>query len=200
MLHLDFSKAVQRTPVLENGVIVLRAPALADHAAWLSLRSESRGHLTRWEPDWTDKDVSFDAFRSRIRAQERLSRSGAAYSFFTCIKETGALIGGVTLSDVRYQASHSATLGYWIGGPYLRQGYGLASVRAVLDYSFGQLRLNRVEAACQPGNVASRALLGKAGFREEGLARDFLFINGAWRDHLLFALTARDFCGAPRSP
>jgi ribosomal-protein-alanine N-acetyltransferase len=68
----------------------------------------------------------------------------------------------------------------------------LAAVEAALDYAFGELGLNRIEAACQPGNAASRALLAKASFREEGLAREYLFINGGWRDHVLCARLAKD--------
>jgi ribosomal-protein-alanine N-acetyltransferase len=199
MFSLDFAKQSQAAPVLEIGALKLRAPQLADYPAWAALRQESRAHLTRWEPDWLDKDVSIEAYRARIRLQERLHRGGAALSLFTCLASSGDLVGGVTLSDIRYHASHSATIGYWIGERYLRRGYGLQSISAVVAYAFETMRLNRVEAACQPGNSASSALLEKAGFREEGYACDFLFINGAWRDHLLFAITARDYCGAPIS-
>lgn len=197
MFSLDFVKPSQTAPILECGELRLRAPHLGDFSAWAALRQESRLHLTRWEPDWLEKDMSIEAFRARIRLQERLHRAGAALSLFACVGDSGDLVGGVTLSDVRYHASHSATLGYWIGERHLRRGYGFLCVRAVVAYAFETMRLNRVEAACQPGNTASKALLTKAGFQEEGYARDFLFINGAWRDHLQFAITARDYCGAP---
>ncbi|MCB2097941.1 MAG: GNAT family N-acetyltransferase [Parvularculaceae bacterium] len=197
MLKLDFVRPVSKPTELTRAGLRLRPPQLADHPQWWALRENSRHHLTRWEPDWTERDVTIDAFRTRVRLQERLRRSGAALTFFACLADEGAIIGGVTLSDIRLHAAHSATLGYWIGEPYLRRGYGAEAVAAVVDYGFGELRLNRIEAACQPGNVASLSLLRKLGFREEGFARDYLFINGAWRDHLLFALTARDYCGAP---
>lgn len=200
MLNLDFSRIAQRAPELTRGALKLRPLQLADHNQWLRLRDRSREHLTRWEPDWTDKDTSIDAFRSRVRLQERLRRVGAALSYCVCLADTGEMIGGVTLSDIRRHAACSATIGYWIGAPWLRRGHGAEAVSAVVEHGFGQLRLNRIEAACQPGNAASVALLRKLGFEQEGLARDFLFINGAWRDHLLFAQTARDFCGAPLVP
>ena len=80
-----------------------------------------------------------------------------------------------------------ASLGYWAGEMYAGQGYITAAVRAVVRYAFEDLELHRVEAACQPDNIASRRVLEKAGFEHEGMARAYLKINGAWRDHLLFA-------------
>ena len=200
MLSFDIGRSVGRAPILEDGAVILRAADPGDYPAWRALREESRSHLTRWEPDWRDQDMTPDAFRARLRAYERQHRAGGGLSFYIFLKSTGDLVGGVTLSDIRPHASHSATLGYWVGAPYLRRGYALSSIEALLPHAFGEMRLNRVDAACQPGNAASRALLAKAGFREEGFARDYLYINGGWRDHLLFARTARDYCGAPRVP
>jgi ribosomal-protein-alanine N-acetyltransferase len=197
MFSLELGRAVAKLPALANGDVVLRPAALSDYSSWRRLRDDSRAHLTRWEPDWRDDEASFAGFKTRLRFQERQHRTGAGLFLFVLLRATDELIGGVSLCDMQRHSARSATLGYWIGAPYLRRGYGLMSVNAVLRHAFATLRLNRVEAACQPGNVASRALLAKAGFREEGLARDYLFINGAWRDHVLFALTARDYCGAP---
>jgi ribosomal-protein-alanine N-acetyltransferase len=197
MINFDLIKSPPKSPILEGDGVRLRAAQLTDYAVWSRLREMSRAHLTRWEPDWTDRDSTLEAFRTRIRLQERVFRSGAAIALLAFRKTSGELIGGVTLSDIRQFASRSATIGYWIGEPHLRKGYGAASVKLVLDYGLCELRLNRIEAACQPGNLASRRLLEKLRFREEGLARDFLFINGEWRDHALFAVTARDYCGAP---
>ncbi len=202
MISLDFVRQSSRPPVLGGGEITLRAAQLTDYHSWIALRERSRAHLTKWEPDWLEKDVTLDAFRARLRLHERLHRTGAALSLLAFLNPVGPnrtpeMIGGVTLSDIRLHASHSATIGYWIGEGHLQKGYGLACVRLVLGYAFNERRLNRVEAACQPGNLASRALLAKAGFREEGHARDYLYINGRWRDHLLFAATAREYCGAP---
>ena len=87
------------------------------------------------------------------------------------------------------------SVGYWCGQPFARQGLTLAAVRALGEFSFRSLGLHRLEAACIPENRASRDLLAKAGFEEEGFAKAYLKINGAWRDHVLFGRTnpyARD--------
>ena len=200
MLNIDFTRMSQRPPEIVDGDLRLRMPQVADYDEWIALRETSRAHLTKWEPDWTQDDVSVDAFRARVKTQEKLQRAGVALSFFICDESSGKIVGGATLSDIRHHAAHSATIGYWIGAAHLRRGHGSAAVRLIVDHAFGPLRLNRVEAACQPGNGASIGLLTKLGFKQEGFARDFLYINGAWRDHLLFAVTARDYCGAPLAP
>ena len=69
-----------------------------------------------------------------------------------------ALVGGIGLSNVRRGVSETASLGYWIGEPYARQGYMTAALPLVLDFAFDRLRLHRVEAACLPTNMPSRAL------------------------------------------
>ena len=78
-----------------------------------------------------------------------------------------------------------------MGNPFARQGFTLSAVRAVTQFSFEKLALHRVEAACIPTNEASRGVLLKAGFTQEGMARAYLRINGSWRDHLLFGLVSR---------
>jgi ribosomal-protein-alanine N-acetyltransferase len=80
------------------------------------------------------------------------------------------------------------TIGYWVGEPFARRGYTLAAVKAVARFSFERLGLHRLEAACLPSNEASRGVLLRAGFAQEGMARAYLRINGKWEDHLLFGL------------
>ena len=197
LLSFDFGRVAPKPPLIGAGAIYLRAPEIEDHGAWARLREASRVHLTRWEPDWKNEDATPDAFRLRLKSYDRQFRAHAGAAFHVFERDGDRLVGGVTLSDIRRHAAQSATIGYWIGAAFLRRGYGLAAVRAALGYAFDDLGLNRVEAACQPGNAASRALLLKAGFTEEGHARDYLFINGAWRDHVLFARLARDHGAAP---
>ena len=191
LLSFDFGRAPLKPPLLGAGAVYLRAPEAEDYDAWSRLREQSRVHLTRWEPDWKPEDAKADAYRLRLRAYDRQLRVRAGVAFHV-FDRADRLVGGVTLSDIRRHAAQSATLGYWIGAPFLRRGYGLAAVTAATAYAFEGLQLNRVEAACQPGNAPSRALLAKAGFAEEGLAREYLFINGDWRDHVLYARLARD--------
>ena len=180
-------------PVLVRDPIMLRAARLGDHQAWAALREQSRKHLIAWEEDWSPDDVSLSAYRRRLRFYERDMRRGGALPLLIFRRDDQALLGGVNLTNIRYGASRSAHLGYWIGAPHVRSGYGLAAVRAMLCHAFEAIDLNRIEAACQPDNVASQHLLLRSGFAKEGLARGYLKINGAWRDHVIFAITAADY-------
>jgi len=112
--------------------------------------------------------------------------------FFIFRAEDQALLGALTISNVRRGVAQMASLGYWIGKRFARQGYMTAAVNTAIPFAFDHLRLHRLEAACLPSNVASIRLLERCGFSEEGLARRYLKINGRWEDHLLFALLASD--------
>ena len=175
-------------PVVEGRGVILRPPTMADYPAWSDLRDRSRAYLQPWEPAWPEDDLSRAAFRRRLTIYEREMDAGTAWPFFVYRSEDHALLGAMTVSNIRRGVSEMGTLGYWIGQTYAGQGRATAAVRAVCRFAFDTLRLHRVEAACVPSNGASRRVLEKAGFRLEGQARAYLKINGEWADHLLFGL------------
>lgn len=168
--------------------VYLRAPDLRDYAEWSELRETSRAFLVPWEPTWAADETSRGSFRYKLRRYAEDARDDKAYALFVFRDDDDALLGGVTLSNVRRGVAQTASLGYWCGERFAGQGYITAAVRAVLRYAFDDLDLHRVEAACQPDNVASRRVLEKAGFTQEGSARAYLKIAGQWRDHLLFGV------------
>ena len=167
--------------------VVLRPLEARDHAAWAALREQSRAFLVPWEPTWPADDLTKSAYRRRLhRHAEEMARD-EAYPFLIFRQSDDALLGGLTLGQVRRGVSQTATMGYWMGQPYAGRGYMARAVRAALTYAFANLRFHRIEAACLPHNARSIALLEGTGFRREGLARAYLRINGTWQDHLLFA-------------
>ncbi len=172
--------------------VSLRYPQLGDFQAWSELRSDSRAFLTPWEPVWPADDLSRASFRRRIKRYQHDIREDVAYPFLVFRHEDDALVGGVTLSNIRRGVAQACSLGYWAGERYARQGYLSEAVRGVMPFIFKTLKLHRVEAACLPHNEASKALLRKVGFVEEGEARQYLRINGQWQDHVLFAALASD--------
>lgn len=194
-MQLPFRSSAMRGPRLKHGRVYLRPARQSDWRAWASLRSESRDFLVPWEPSWSSDALSRAAFRRRLRSHEAEWQRGTGYSFLMFRSDDDALIGGVTLSNVRRGVAQGASLGYWVGEPFARQGYMTEGLRAVLDFAFDRLALHRIEAACLPGNRASQGLLLKAGFKEEGYSRQYLRINGRWQDHRLFAVLQDD----PRS-
>ena len=180
-------------PVVRGDGVLLRPPRAADHAAWSVLRDGSRDYLQPWEPAWPDDDLTKAAFRRRLSIYAREMELGNAWPFFVFIDEGRTLVGAVTLSNVRRGVAETGTLGYWIGRPFAGRGHTTAAVRGVVGFAFDRVKLHRLEAACLPTNLASRRVLEKSGFRNEGRARAYLKINGEWADHLLFGLVEDEF-------
>ncbi|MEA2989884.1 MAG: [ribosomal protein S5]-alanine N-acetyltransferase [Alphaproteobacteria bacterium] len=179
-------------PAIAGDGVFLRAPQMADFADWAALREASRDFLTPWEPTWPADDLTRGSFRRRIRRYSEDQRGDLAYPFFVFRKSDSALVGGLTLANIRRGCAQAGSLGYWMGAAFARQGHMTAAVGAVVPFAFATLRLHRVEAACIPGNVASIRLLEKTGFRREGFARQYLCIDGVWQDHLLYACVKDD--------
>ena len=103
-----------------------------------------------------------------------------------------ALIGGITLDNIRRGPAQAGTLGYWVGADHARKGYMREAIDALVHYAFTSLDLSRVEAACLPENAPSRALLERCGFKYEGVAQAYLQINGRWRTHVIYAALRAD--------
>lgn len=173
--------------------VALRAPERQDWQGWAELREASRTFLTPWEPTWSDDALSRAAFRRRLARYALEWHSDQGYTFLLFRAEDEAQLGGISLTNVRRGVAESCSIGYWIGERYARQGYMTEGLDLTLKFAFEQLRLHRLEAACLPHNVPSRALLRKSGFREEGYAREYLCINGKWQDHVLFGMLASEW-------
>lgn len=192
MAFLRAVSAPEPLTVIPGGAVFLRSPTMNDYPAWSALRAESRGFLMPWEPLWPADDLTRGAFKRRVRRYTKDAREDLGYAFLLFRATDQVLMGGLSLAYVRRGVAQACSLGYWMGAPFAGQGYMTAGVRTVLPYAFSTLRMHRVEAACLPNNAASIRLLEKVGFRREGYARRYLCINGAWRDHLLFARLAED--------
>ena len=171
---------------------MLRVPEMADFAAWSELRLASRDFLAPWEPQWSAADLTRTAFRLRVKRCLREIDEDTGYPFFIFSADGRVLLGGLGLSNLRRGVAQMASLGYWIGKPYARRGYMTEAVRCAATFAFEHAGLHRLEAACLPSNEASRSVLTRCGFREEGIARRYLRINGDWQDHLLFGYLRDD--------
>jgi ribosomal-protein-alanine N-acetyltransferase len=189
------SRNPETEPLVRGDGLYLRPAVAADFSAWAHLRAESRDFLTPWEPTWPEDDLTRAAFRRRLRRQVEDMARDESFTFLIFDVVTDALLGGLTLGGIRRGVSQAATLGYWMGAPHAGKGRMTRAVSAATRYGFSTLRLHRVEAACLPENVASMTLLEHNGFKKEGLARAYLKIDGAWRDHVLYALLEHE---APR--
>jgi ribosomal-protein-alanine N-acetyltransferase len=187
------------TPVLMGRRVTLRAPRAGDFTAWQRLRRESRDFLRPFEPRWTESDLGQRVYAARLRRSREEARAGTDFSFFIFLRNEDAetLVGGVTLSNVRRRAAQFVNLGYWMGAPYAGRGLMTEAVGVTLPFVFETLGLHRIHAATLPHNLASRRVLEKNGFREEGYADRYLQIDGRWCDHVLFGLTRERYGDPP---
>jgi ribosomal-protein-alanine N-acetyltransferase len=186
--------AAESIPILTGEGVMLRVPQMADFQAWSALRESSRAFLKPWEPTWPPDDVSRLAYRRRLKRYVRELEQDQAYPFFV-FRSDGALVGGVTVSQIRRGVAQTCSIGYWMGQSYAGRGLMTAAVNALKPFVFEGLKLRRIEAACLPRNAASIRLLEKTGFVREGYAREYLCIDGVWQDHLLYALLRSDGVG-----
>ncbi|MFN6951391.1 MAG: GNAT family N-acetyltransferase [Albidovulum sp.] len=172
---------------IETERMTLRLPQHADYRAWVRLREESRAFLTPWEPTWSADHLTRKAFMNRVYWAARAFSSGTAMPLFLIRRSDQALLGAVTVDNIRRGPAQAATIGYWIGVHFARQGYMSEALRAVIHHCFTVLDLSRLESACLPENAASRGVLEKCGYKYEGVAQSYLQINGRWRNHVLYA-------------
>jgi ribosomal-protein-alanine N-acetyltransferase len=174
-------------PAIETQRMILRLPEMSDHVPWSLLRRHGEAFLRDWEPSWSADHFSRRAFRNRVYWAWRAREEGRALALFLIRREGSQLMGAITLDNIRRGPSQSAQVGYWIGQDYARQGLMTEALAAVVHHAFTVLDLSRIEAACLPENVASRALLERSGFKYEGVAQSYLQIGGRWRNHVLYA-------------
>ncbi|NTJ41532.1 GNAT family N-acetyltransferase [Agrobacterium larrymoorei] len=184
---LRFLSRNSDTPELRNADYLLRLPRYSDYKPWQKLRSESRSFLQPWEPTWRNDELTESAFRVRVTRNGQEFSSGTAVSLLI-FKGGTTLLGGITIGYIRRGAAQSCMVGYWMGEAYAGQGHMSAALKLVIPYIFNGLQLHRIEAACIPENFKSIRLLENAGFQREGLLREYLKINGEWRDHVMFSL------------
>jgi ribosomal-protein-alanine N-acetyltransferase len=124
------------------------------------------------------------------RAVARRARLGTSLPF--AIRVDGRFAGQVTVDNIVRGAMRSGHLGYWIDRAAAGRGMATLAVALACDHAFGPGGLHRLQADIRPENERSRRLVRRLGFREEGLLRRYLDIDGDWRDHLSFALLAED--------
>lgn len=182
----------QPAPAMTTDRLYLRSPDAGDFEAWAALRAVSREHLQPWEPSWADDALTRDGFRRRLIWFDRLRRTDTGAAFFIFARQNNALLGGITLSNLRRGAAQCGEFGYWIGKPYAGQGHMGEAITMMMAWCFAELKLHRLEAATLPENQPSQRLLLRAGFKPEGLMREYLKIDGVWRDHRLYARLVTD--------
>ncbi|WP_084626476.1 GNAT family N-acetyltransferase [Demequina aurantiaca] len=181
---------MSREVVLRRGSLTLRPLRRSDEAEWMAVRSKNYAWLRPWEanmpPGRPQVSASFPAYVRRERGRWK-----ARTAFSMVIEWEGALVGRVSVHAIEWGAQCGGSIGYWIAEDHAGRGIVPRSVAMMSEYAFGE-GLHRLEIALRPDNSASHRVVQKLGFRAEGLRAKYLYIDGAWRDHAVFALTAEE--------
>jgi ribosomal-protein-alanine N-acetyltransferase len=183
---------------LTAGPVTLRAPRLRDARVWSEVRLRNRGWLEPWEPTsaygWDERN-STAAWPQLNSALRKAGRVGSMLPFV--ILYGGRLCGQMNVSNIVRGAQCSCTIGYWVDGAVAGRGIVPTALALVIDHCFRAAGLHRVEIDIRPENVASLRVVEKLGLRREGYYERYLDIDGAWRDHVAFAVTIEECKNAP---
>ena len=181
--------------VLRLDEITLRPLARSDARAWQEARRRSAAWLHPWDatppPGVNARPTSFPTLVRRLRQQ---ARAGATYPFAIDVDDGDGprFAGQVTVNNIVRGSAQYASVGYWIDQAYAGRGIVPRSVAMVIDHCFTTARLHRIEICIRPENSNSLRVVEKLGLHEVGYAPRFLHIDGAWRDHRIFAVTAEE--------
>lgn len=174
-------------PVLEDRELIVRGLRQRDAKELERVLLTHREWLQPWEATLPSGQGRWDV-RGSVRSMLDQAAAGTALPFI--LEYEGNLVGQLTVSNVQYSAVLSGVIGYWIAPTVAGRGLMPTAVAMVTDYCFQELGLHRIEICIRPENLASLRIVEKLGFRYEGRRENYIHIDGDWRDHYCYALTA----------
>jgi len=181
--------------VLKGRRVTLRPLTVADFTQWHEVRTRCEPWLVKWEPSRPagapDVIDSRAGFAARCRARDRERQLGAGFGFGVFVGPR--FCGEVNINSVQRGPFQNAYVGYWIDEACAGQGLVPEAVVVVCRHAFEDLGLHRLQIAIIPRNTASRRVMEKLEFRDEGVALRYLEINGAWEDHVRYAVTTEEW-------
>ena len=177
-------------------------PAAPEHApAQLAYYERNEVHLAPWEPLWPSDFLTLHYWETATRRAVEDARADRAHRFIAFNRgDPDRMVASINLTNLVRGVFAAAHLGYSVDAGEQGHGVGTEAVGAVVQFAFESLRLHRVMANYQPVNERSARLLRRLGFEREGFARDYLYIAGAWRDHVLTAKSNPDPRFVPKLP
>ena len=187
----------RRWPVsLSHGPVGLRPIRRRDAHEWFVVRARNRSWTAPWDgtrpPDNAGEEITF---AQMVRTQTADARAGRSLPWVITWTEPGRrpqLAGQMTISGIVWGSARWGMAGYWVDSFLAGRGIAPTALALAGDHMFTTMGLHRLEVAIRPENVASLRVVEKLGFRYEGERPAFMHVDGAWRDHLLFALHAEE--------
>jgi [ribosomal protein S5]-alanine N-acetyltransferase len=181
---------------LLDAPVGLRPVQVKDASVWRETRVRNATWLRPWEPTNPETPLyrtSLGPYIGMARTMRKEARQGMTLPWV--VTYGGRFAGQLTVGSIVWGSSRSGQVGYWVDEAYAGRGLTPTALAMAIDHCFFVVGLHRVEATIRPENHASRRVVEKLGFRDEGLRRRSLHIDGTWRDHLSYALTVEDVQG-----
>lgn len=178
---------------VKAGSVELRPLRRSDGERWRTIRIRDEAVISPWDATssltWGERhsQAQWHSHRSLLISA---ARRGEVLPFVITVG--GMFVGQITIGGIQRGALRSAWVGYWVDSAVRGGGVATAALALTVGHALGPVGLHRVEATIAPENVASRAVVAHLGFRQEGYLQRYLDINGAWRDHLLYAMTKEE--------
>jgi ribosomal-protein-alanine N-acetyltransferase len=171
----------------------LRPIRVRDRRMWQAVSARNRHWLRRWEATVPpaqpgNNSTPRPTYRQMVHFLRSEAQAGRMLPFVVTYE--GELVGQLTVGGITWGSMCSANVGYWVDEAVAGRGIIPTAVAMAVDHCFRDMGLHRVEVCIRPENIPSRRVVEKLGFREEGVRPRYLHIDGGWRDHLVFALTA----------
>jgi [ribosomal protein S5]-alanine N-acetyltransferase len=191
-------------PGLLDAPVVLRPVGISIARNWREIRAANAAWLQPWEPSRPEAPLASSPLGrcASLLRQSSIAPYASATRSRWAARHGGPLIWGVhygaelagqlSVFDLTWGSTRSGKLGYWVNERYAGLGITPTAVAMAVDHCFRVMGLHRLEAGIQPQNAASRRVVEKLGFRDEGVRVGEVHINGAWRDHICYAITAEE--------
>jgi ribosomal-protein-alanine N-acetyltransferase len=171
--------------------VAIRPLDIADAPTLAAMNARNRADIERVSPPQPDDTFTQAGQVARINSILRETAQGLRFNW--TIRVDGALAGDISLHAIHRGALQTANVGYMVDAAFRGRGVATAALRLVVEHSFGELRLHRLDAGAMPSNLGSQRVLENAGFTRVGLMRSYLFIADSWEDHVLYELVGPDF-------
>lgn len=173
--------------------LILKPLMPKDAKAVTKLVTDNRDYWSIYEPHHIESYYTIYTQYNKLVESARLRSLNLEYFFGIYDKESGQLVGQISLYSIKQLPFLSCFIGYAMDQHYVGKGIVSEAISLMVQFAFKQIKLNRVEAYVSPRNVASVRVLEKNGFTKEGLLKQLLYINGRWEDHYLYAITFEQY-------
>ena len=184
----------KKGPSLDTARLNIRLATVADAASLAAFYARNEAHFRPWDPPASKARFTPDYWRELLKRADEEWRADRTLRLHMYLRDApDDVIGRIGFSQIARGPFQSCMLGYQIAEDKEGQGLMFEALEASIEFVFKVHKLHRIQANYMASNTRSAALLSRLGFVEEGLAKNYLYIDGAWRDHVLTARTDASF-------